>query len=79
MEKPTGFVQSWKLKSPTWPDGARYSKWIVLPHSSTVILDYEGKLTTTLEEQSDSTKLLLELEGIPKGQEDELERNLMGY
>jgi len=61
VEKPTSFVQSWKLKSPTWPD------------------DYEGKLTTTLEEQSDSTKLLLELEGIPKGQEDELERNLMGY
>ena len=42
-------------------------------------IDYEGKLTTTLEEQLDSTKLLLELEGIPKGQEDELERNLMGY
>jgi hypothetical protein len=42
-------------------------------------LDYEAKLTTTLEEQLDSTKLLLELEGVPKGQEDELERNLMGY
>jgi len=61
VDRPRSFAQSWKLKSPTWPD------------------DHEGKLKATLDQQSDSTKLVLELSGVPKGQEDEIERNLMGY
>lgn len=61
IDQPTSFVQSWRLRSPQWPD------------------DHDGTLTTTLEQQSDSTKLVLELQGVPKGQEDEIERNLIGY
>ncbi|KAF9513413.1 hypothetical protein BS47DRAFT_1372519 [Hydnum rufescens UP504] len=41
--------------------------------------DHEGTLTATLDQQSDSTKLVMELSGVPKGQEDEIERNLTGY
>ncbi|KAF8517572.1 activator of Hsp90 ATPase [Hysterangium stoloniferum] len=36
-------------------------------------------LTTTLEQSSDSTKLVLSLAGVPKGMEDEIHRNLEGY
>ncbi|KAF8337886.1 activator of Hsp90 ATPase [Cantharellus anzutake] len=41
--------------------------------------DHEGTLKVTLDQQSDSTKLVMELSGVPKGQEDEIERNLLGY
>jgi len=41
--------------------------------------DHEGILKATLDQQSDSTKLTLELSGVPKGQEDEIRRNLLGY
>jgi len=61
VDPPNRFVQSWKLKSPTWPN------------------DHEGTLTAKLDQQSDSTKLIMELSGVPKGQEDEIERNLTGY
>ncbi|KAF8310566.1 hypothetical protein DL93DRAFT_2062011 [Clavulina sp. PMI_390] len=61
IDKPTSYVQTWKLKNPSWPEG------------------HEAQLTTTLEESTDSTKLKLELQGVPKGQEDEMERNLIGY
>ncbi|KAK1231741.1 Co-chaperone [Marasmius sp. AFHP31] len=54
-------VQTWSLKSPTWPEG----------HFAT--------LTTTLDQSSDYTKVTWRLEGIPKGQEDEIKRNLEGY
>ena len=32
-----------------------------------------------LDQQSDSTNLVIELSGVPKGQEDVIERNLLGY
>ncbi|KAF8516760.1 activator of Hsp90 ATPase [Gautieria morchelliformis] len=38
-----------------------------------------GTLTTTLDQSSDSTKLVLTLAGVPKGLEDETRRNLEGY
>ncbi|KAF8582290.1 hypothetical protein K439DRAFT_1635406 [Ramaria rubella] len=38
-----------------------------------------GTLTTTLDQSSDSTKLVLALAGVPKGLEDETRRNLEGY
>ncbi|KAG0701785.1 activator of Hsp90 ATPase [Suillus ampliporus] len=36
-------------------------------------------LTTTFEQSSDSTKVTFTLDGVPKGMEDELTRNLEGY
>ncbi|KAF9513465.1 hypothetical protein BS47DRAFT_1344250 [Hydnum rufescens UP504] len=41
--------------------------------------DHEGTLTAMLDQQADSTKLVMELSGVPKGQEEEIERNLTGY
>ncbi|KAF9519454.1 hypothetical protein BS47DRAFT_1336879 [Hydnum rufescens UP504] len=41
--------------------------------------DHEGTLTATLDQQADPTKLVMELSGVPKGQEEEIERNLTGY
>jgi len=38
-----------------------------------------GTLTTTLVQSSDSTKVTFSLEGVPKGLEDEIRRNLEGY
>jgi len=61
VDRPRRFTQSWRLKSPTWPD------------------DHEGTLKVTLDQQSDSTNLVIELSGVPKGQEDVIERNLLGY
>jgi len=40
---------------------------------------HEATLTTTLEQSSDSTKVTFTLAGVPKGMEDELERNIEGY
>ncbi|KIK61844.1 hypothetical protein GYMLUDRAFT_198656 [Collybiopsis luxurians FD-317 M1] len=40
---------------------------------------HEGKLTTTLDQSSDSTKITLVLEGVPLGMEDEIRTNLEGY
>lgn len=36
-------------------------------------------LTTTFDQSSESTKVVLTLEGVPKGKEDEIRRNLEGY
>ncbi|KAF9514643.1 hypothetical protein BS47DRAFT_1342782 [Hydnum rufescens UP504] len=41
--------------------------------------DHEGTLTAMLDQQADSTKLVMELSGVPKGQEEEIEWNLTGY
>jgi len=38
-----------------------------------------GTLVTTLVQSSDSTKVTFSLEGVPKGLEDEIQRNLEGY
>jgi len=40
---------------------------------------HEATLTTTFEQSSDSTKVTFTLAGVPKGMEDELERNIDGY
>ena len=82
VDRPNKFVQTWKLKSPTWPDSAldrirRLRFGAEMPILR--FLDHEGTLTATLNQQSDSTKLVIELSGVPKGQEDEIERNLTGY
>lgn len=42
-------------------------------------LGHSGTLTTTLAQSSDSTKVTFSLEGVPKGLEDEINRNLEGY
>lgn len=61
LDKPSKIVQSWQLKSPSWPDN----------HSAT--------LTTTLEQGSDSTRVVFTLDGVPSGQEDEIRGNINGY
>jgi activator of HSP90 ATPase len=38
-----------------------------------------GTLTTTLEQSSDSTRVVLSLAGVPLGMEDEIKKNLEGY
>ncbi|KZT34712.1 hypothetical protein SISSUDRAFT_1052399 [Sistotremastrum suecicum HHB10207 ss-3] len=40
---------------------------------------HDATLTTTLDQSSDSTKITWNLVGVPKGQEDETERNIQGY
>lgn len=40
---------------------------------------HEGKLTTTLDQQSDSTKVQFKLSGVPRGMEDEIRKNIEGY
>ena len=42
-------------------------------------LDHFAKLTTTLDQGSDSTKVTWTLEGVPLGMEEEINRNLNGY
>ncbi|KAF8760335.1 Activator of Hsp90 ATPase, N-terminal [Rhizoctonia solani] len=41
--------------------------------------DHDGKLTITLDQQTDSTKVEFKLSGVPLGQEDETRKNLEGY
>ncbi|RPD56344.1 hypothetical protein L227DRAFT_588056 [Lentinus tigrinus ALCF2SS1-6] len=41
--------------------------------------DHFAKLTTTLDQGSDSTKVTWTLEGVPLGMEEEINRNLQGY
>ncbi|KAI6127695.1 activator of Hsp90 ATPase [Pisolithus croceorrhizus] len=41
--------------------------------------EHEAKLTITLDQSSDSTTVTFTLEGVPKGLEDEVGRNLEGY
>ena len=41
--------------------------------------DHHATLTATFDQQSDSTKLSFELDGVPLGMEDELKRNIEGY
>ncbi|KAF9246336.1 activator of Hsp90 ATPase [Melanogaster broomeanus] len=41
--------------------------------------EHEATLTTTLEQSSDSTKVTFSLTGVPKGTEDDIERNIDGY
>jgi len=41
--------------------------------------DHYATLTTELDQQEDSTKLVFTLKGVPKGIEDEIERNIEGY
>ncbi|OAX34198.1 hypothetical protein K503DRAFT_699152 [Rhizopogon vinicolor AM-OR11-026] len=41
--------------------------------------DHFATLTTTFEQSSDSTKVKFTLDGVPKGMEDEITRNLEGY
>jgi activator of HSP90 ATPase len=40
---------------------------------------HAATLTTTLNQGSDSTAVKFALEGVPKGLEDEIKRNLEGY
>ncbi|KDQ14543.1 hypothetical protein BOTBODRAFT_110127 [Botryobasidium botryosum FD-172 SS1] len=61
VSRPTEFVQTWRLKSPNWPES------------------HDGTLTTRLEQSSESTTVTFSLAGVPKGQEDEIEKNLNGY
>ena len=44
-----------------------------------VFPDHFAKLTTTLDQGSDSTKVTWTLEGVPLGMEEEINRNLQGY
>ncbi|KAL4077224.1 activator of Hsp90 ATPase [Scleroderma yunnanense] len=41
--------------------------------------EHEATLTIMLEQSSDSTTVTFTLDGVPKGMEDEIERNLEGY
>ncbi|KAJ8522364.1 hypothetical protein ONZ45_g1051 [Pleurotus djamor] len=54
-------VQSWALRSPTWPS------------------EHAATLTTTLDQGSDSTKVIFALSGVPTGMEDEITKNLQAY
>lgn len=74
-------VQTWALQSPTWPEGALS---LLLYHSrkSDISPDpsgHTGTLTTTFVQSTDSTKVTFSLEGVPKGLEEEIHRNLEGY
>lgn len=40
---------------------------------------HEATLTTTLDQQSESTKVVFSLTGVPLGKEEELKRNIEGY
>ena len=44
-----------------------------------LLSEHFATLTTTLDQASDSTKLTLNLDGVPTGMEDELKRNIEGY
>ncbi|KAG8687499.1 hypothetical protein FRC11_007117 [Ceratobasidium sp. 423] len=48
-------------------------------HSPSWPSDHDGKLTITLDQQSDSTKVEFKLSGVPIGQENETRKNLEGY
>lgn len=78
-------VQTWSLQSPTWPSGIYYLN-ISIPvvKLSTTIFrltskGHEAKLTTTLAQASDSTKVTFSLDGVPTGLEAEIKRNIEGY
>lgn len=47
--------------------------------SNASVADHEGQLTTTLNQQSDSTKVEFKLSGVPRGMEDEIRKNIEGY
>ena len=42
-------------------------------------LGHEATLTTTLDQSSDSTKVVFTLVGVPLGKEEEIKRNIEGY
>ncbi|KAH9484431.1 hypothetical protein JR316_0003913 [Psilocybe cubensis] len=48
-------------------------------HSPTWPSGHEATLTTTLEQGSESTKVVFSLAGVPLGMEDEIKRNIEGY
>jgi len=41
--------------------------------------DHFGTMTITFDQSSDSTKVTMSLDGVPKGMEDEIKRNIEGY
>lgn len=78
VEPPKKYVQTWILQSPTWPSGSlrlsdrNYVRLMVfIGHSAT--------LTVSFFQESDSTKVVLNMDGVPKGMEEEIERNIEGY
>ncbi len=82
VSPPKEFVQTWALSSPTWPSGACTYAPVRAGIGSThrtPLPDHFAKLTTTLDQGSDSTKVTWRLEGVPLGMEEEITRNLNGY
>jgi len=61
LEPAKKIVQTWTLKSPTWPN------------------EHYATLTTSFDQSNDSTKVTWNLDGVPLGSEDEIERNIKGY
>jgi hypothetical protein len=62
--------------------GQRVCKLWLKPFDNNRSYDISGHhatLTTTLVQAAESTTIRLELDGVPKGQEDEIQRNLQGY
>ena len=82
LTPPKEIVQKWALQSPTWPEGGAFRVvWIILSFDAFFIpaIGHSGTLTVTLEQSSDSTQVTFSLDGVPKGLEDEITRNLEGY
>lgn len=79
LKPPTEVVQTWALQSPTWPAGECL---VIVSADCTEHRHPSGHfatLTMKFDQASDSTKLTLTLDGVPKGMEDEIRTNLEGY
>jgi activator of HSP90 ATPase len=75
----TEIKQTWMLKSPIWPAGRstpRMYNWCLTTFASA---GHMATLTTTLKQSSDSTTLILSLDGVPTGMEGMIRTNLEGY
>lgn len=72
-------IQTWILSSPSWPSGLFQKSLIGLASLIGRYKDHSATLTTTLEQSDDSTKVNFSLSGVPKGMEDEIQRNIEGY
>ena len=80
---PTEIVQTWSLKSPTWPSGIERTFFVLIPANKMLVnckcKGHFATLTTSLVQSSDSTKVTFTLDGVPTGMEEEIRRNLEGY
>ena len=71
-------VQTWALQSPIWPSGKFHVHqfWGLL---FTYLPGHDAILTTTLNQSTETTKVIFSLAGVPLGMQDEIKRNIEGY